>query len=173
MPPKSVPRRVEDIIYYYYAKLVIAPSAGFKDNFGFIVETYKRLKSGELRMSDYEREILHIANIKGTCAFCGIDCKKHLITHVVPRSYGVQPGMHNIVYACERCLSSKEEKDFVLWWCRDQERSRDEMPRVPLGLYLKIAYELHKINFSLKKACSELEEIFSVFRGEAIRRSQK
>ncbi len=71
MPPPSIPRRVEDIIFYYYAKLVIAPSAGFKGNYGFIIDTYKRLKSGDIQMSDYERELLHIADMPNTCAFCG------------------------------------------------------------------------------------------------------
>lgn len=162
-----------DIIYYYYAKLVIAPSAGLKDNFGFIIDTYKRLKSSVIKISDYDREILHIANNKDKCAFCGIDCKEYLMTHVVPRSYGVKPGMHNIVYVCGGCLSSKGEKDFVLWWCKDQKRSLNKLPRIPLGLYLKIAYELHKINFSLKNTCKELEEIFSEFSGDSVKISKK
>jgi hypothetical protein len=162
MPPPFVPRRVEDIIFYYYAKLVIAPSAGFKGNYGFIIDAYKRLKSGEIRMSDYERELLHIANIPNICVFCGTKCSKPQTLHIVPRSFGVQPGMHNIVYACEVCAVSKGEKDLIEWWCKDLNKPRDEIPRVPLGLYLKIAYELHKINFSLKKSCQGLDKLFAV-----------
>jgi hypothetical protein len=162
MPPPSIPRRVEDIIFYYYAKLIIAPSAGFKGNYGFIIDTYKRLKSGEIRMSDYERELLHIANMPNICAFCGSRCAKCQTTHIVSRSFGVQPGMHNIVYSCETCNASKGEKDLVEWWCNDLKRPRDELPRVPLGLYLKIAYELHKINFSLEKSCQGLGKLFRV-----------
>ncbi len=160
MPPPSVPLRVEDIIFYYYAKLVIAPSAGFKGNYGFIIDAYKRLKSGEIRMSDYERELLHIANMPNICAFCGSKCAKCQTTHIVPRSFGVRPGMHNIVYVCEACSRSKDEKDLVEWWCKDLKRPRDELPRVPLGLYLKIAHELHKVNFSLKKSCQSLKKLF-------------
>ena len=133
MPPPSIPRRVEDIIFYYYAKLVIAPSAGFKGNYGFIINAYGRLKSGEIRMSDYERELLHIASMPNICAFCGSRCAKYQITHVVSKSFGVQAGMHNIVYACEVCNTSKGEKDLVEWWCNDLKRPRDELPRVPLG----------------------------------------
>jgi len=161
MPPPSIPRRVEDIIFYYYAKLVIAPSAGFKGNYGFIIDTYKRLKTGDIQMSDYERELLHIAKMPNTCAFCGLDHANCQTTHVVPRSLGVKPGMHNIVYACRGCIESKGEKDFVKWWREDLKRSRDELPRVPLGLYLKIAYELHKISFGLKKSCQGLEKLLS------------
>ena len=115
-------------------------------------------------MSDYERELLHIANMSNICAFCGDECAKCQMAHVVPRSFGVQPGMHNIVYACETCAASKNEKDFIEWWCRDLKRPRDELPRVPLGLYLKIAYELHKINFSLGKPCQGLEQLFVVLK---------
>ncbi|MBW2038059.1 MAG: hypothetical protein JRI46_00440 [Deltaproteobacteria bacterium] len=160
MPPPSVPRRVEDIIFYYYAKLVIAPSAGFGGNYGFIIDAYKRLKSGEIRMSDYERELLHIAEVPNICAFCESRSANCKITHIVSRSFGIKPGMHNIVYACETCCASKGEKDLGEWWCKDLKRPRDEIPRVPLGLYLKIAYELHKVNFSLRKSCQSLEKLF-------------
>jgi hypothetical protein len=162
MPPPSVPRRVEDIIFYYYAKLVVAPSSGFGGNYGFIIDAYKRLKSGQIRMSDYERELYHIANMPDKCAFCGSKCAKSQTMHVVSRSFGVQPGMHNIVYACEACAVSKGERDFVQWWCNDLKRPRDGLPRVPLGLYLKIAYELHKVSFSLRHPCQGLDELFTI-----------
>jgi hypothetical protein len=160
MPPPSVERKVENIIFYYYAKLVIAPSAGFKNNYGFIIDAYKRLKSGELLISDYEREILHIIQDQSTCAFC--ECKEHGLQtiHIVPRYYGVPPGVHNLVYTCSACADSKGEKDLVEWWCQELGKPRDEIPRVPVGIYLKIAYDLNKINFSLRKPCKELGGIY-------------
>jgi len=132
MPPPYVPRKVEDIIFYYYAKLVIAPSAGFKQNYGFIIDAYKRLKSGDIRMSDYERELIHTSDMKHICAFCGSKCDEYKTSHIVPRSLGIKPGMHNIVYACKACAISKGEKDLVEWWCKDLKKPRDELPRVPL-----------------------------------------
>jgi hypothetical protein len=162
MPPPSIPRRIEDIIFYYYAKLVIAPSAGFKGNYGFIIDAYKRLKFGEIRMSDYERELLHIAGTPSICVFCGGTHRKCQPIHIVPRTFGVPPGMQNLVIACETCAKSKNERDLVEWWCNDLRKPRDELPRVPLGMYLKIAYELHKINFSLKRPCQSLGELFTV-----------
>lgn len=164
MPPPSVPRRVEDIIFYYYAKLVIAPSAGFSGNYGFIIDVYKRLKSGEIRISDYERELSHIADAPNICAFCGCKCFKCQPVHVVPRSFGIPPGMQNLVIACEACTISKDEKDLVEWWCKDLGKPRDKLPRVPLGLYLKIAYELHKVNFSLRTSCQNLEKLFRILQ---------
>ena len=161
MPPPYVEKKVENIIYYYYAKLVIAPSAGFKNNYGFIINAYKALKSGELLMSDYEREIFLIAQDQTVCAFCECEERKLLTVHVVPRMFGVPPGIHNFVYACPDCSDSKKEKDLVEWWCADLGKPRDEIPRVPLGIYLKIAYELNKINFSLKKPCKRLGDVYS------------
>jgi len=164
MPPPSIPRRVEDIIFYYYAKLIIAPSAGLKGNYRFIIHTYKRLKSGEIRMSDYERELFHLANMPNICAFCGSTSARCQTTHLVSKSIDVRPGIHNLVYACESCNISKGQKDLVEWWCNELKKPRDELPRVPLGLYLKIAYELHKINFSLGKSCQSLEKLFSLLK---------
>jgi hypothetical protein len=161
VPAPFVPRKVEDIIYYYYAKLVIAPSAGFQKNYGFIIDMYKRLKSGEIRMSDYDREILRIGEKNDECAFCGTKSSNCQPVHVVPRSIGIPPGMHNLVMACETCATSKQEKDLIHWWCNELKKPRDEVPRIPLGLYLKIAYEMNKINFSLKKECNNLGEIFT------------
>ncbi|MBW2065742.1 MAG: hypothetical protein JRJ03_12550 [Deltaproteobacteria bacterium] len=161
MPPPFVPKTVEDIIYYYYAKLVIAPSAGFEKNYGFIIDTYKRLKSGEIEMSHYDREIERVAKTANECAFCGRRSKKCQPVHVVPRSFGIPPGMHNLVIACEDCAQSKQDKDLMYWWCRELGKPRDDVPRIPLGLYLKIAYEMNKINFSLRKKCNGLARVFS------------
>ena len=58
MPPPYV-KTVRDVIYYYYAKLVIAPSAGLKDNYGFIIDRFKALKAGKVSISDYDRELFH------------------------------------------------------------------------------------------------------------------
>jgi hypothetical protein len=164
MPPRYIPHKVEDIIFYYYAKLIISPSAGFKKNYGFIIDAYKRLKSGEIRMSDYERELLHLADMQDACAFCGSKCDSTQMTHIMPRSFGVQPGMHNIVYACKACATSKGERDLVKWWCIDLNKAQDEIPRVPLAMYLKIAYDLHRINFSLKLNCQSLEQLMTLLQ---------
>jgi len=160
MPPPFVERKVENIIFYYYAKLVIAPSAGFKANYGFIIDVYKRLKSGELLISDYEREISRIIKDPNNCVFCECNGPGLQPVHIVPRKYGVPPGVHNLVFACPSCAYSKGEKDLVEWWCQELGKPRDEVPRVPIAIYLKIAYDLNKINFSLKKPCKELGEIY-------------
>lgn len=164
MPPTLVPRRVEDFIFYYYAKLVITPSAGFSGNYRFAVDAYKRLSAGEIHMSDYERELLHLAQQPDVCAYCGGQRPKVVPSEVVPRSMGGPIGIHNLVMACEPCHRSKEGKDLVGWWRKVLGRHHDTLPRVPVGLYLKIAHEKHRINFSLQARCTDLVQIFPLLR---------
>lgn len=162
MPAPFIPRRVEDFIFYYYAKLVIAPSAGFKNNYKFIIDTYKRLKSGEKKISDYERELLQLAQTLGNCSFCGATNISAKTIEIVPRIFGGPIGIHNLVNACLACADSKGNKDLIEWWCKNLNKSRDDLPRVPVGLYLKIAYELHMVKFTLKKECKKLEDIYRI-----------
>ncbi len=160
MPAALVPKRIEDFIFYYYAKLVIAPSAGFAGNYRFIVDRYRKLKAGKIRMADYERELLHLAQLPGTCTYCQKKDTNALPSEIVPRSAGGPIGIHNLVLACKKCRESKDGKDLVAWWCGELAHPLDELPRVPIGLYLKIAYEGHHVTFSLGQKCTDLAGLF-------------
>jgi hypothetical protein len=160
MPARLVPHRVGDFIFYYYAKLVIAPSAGMPGNYQFVVDRYKRLKSGEIHMSDYERELLRLASSPDVCAYCGARTKDAVPSEVVPRALGGPIGIHNLVMACQTCCHSKGSRDLVEWWTNGLGRDKGELPRVPAGLYLKIAYETHKVNFTLDLECHDISQIF-------------
>lgn len=160
MPPRSVPRTVEDFILYYYAKLVIAPSAGQPRNYRFIIDRYQRLKSGEIQMSDYDREIQRLARQAGVCVFCGKEGPT-VPTEVIPRKLGGPIGLHNLVHACPACAASKDDKDLMTWWCDELGRDKDELPRIPAGLFLKMAYERHTVAFTLKKRCEDIRHIWT------------
>jgi hypothetical protein len=159
MPSRAVPRTVGDYILYYYAKLVIAPSAGEPKNYRFIIDRYKRLKSGEIQMSDYDREIQKLAQQPGVCVFCGKQCNTVLV-EVVPRGLGGPVGIHNLVHACPQCAASKGEKDLLAWWCDALGQDKDELPRIPAGLFLKMAYERHTVGFSLQNVCDDIQGIW-------------
>jgi hypothetical protein len=165
MPAAGVPRRVEDFILYYYAKLVIAPSAGQGGNYAFIMDCYSRLRSGEMRMSDYDREIQMLAEDAGRCAFCGRhrQCRP---VEVIPRGAGGPVGLHNLVYGCDDCATSKAAMDFIWWWCRKLGRDKNILPRVPIGLYLKMAYERHRVGFTLQAPCRDICDIWDGKRSE-------
>jgi hypothetical protein len=148
-----------DFILYYYAKLVIAPSAGEPGNYRFIIDRYKRLKSGEIRMSDYDREIQKLAQQPGLCVFCE-KAGQTAPTEVIPRRLGGPVGIHNLVHACGACAKSKGEQELVRWWCVDLGRDKDELPRIPAGLFLKLAYERHSVSFSLKEYCDNIRDLW-------------
>jgi hypothetical protein len=162
MPSRAVPRTVGDYILYYYAKLVIASSAGESGNYRFIMDRYKRLKSGEIKMSDYDREIQKLAQQPGICVFCA-EQGVTVPVEVIPRRLGGPVGIHNLVHACQECAASKGDKDLLAWWCDELGRDKDDLPRIPAGLFLKIALEHHTVHFGLKKPCHDIREIW---RGE-------
>lgn len=164
MPAPFVPRKVKDFIFYYYSKLVIAPPAGFAGNYKFIVDAYKRLKSGKMQMSDYDREILHLAQSGDICVYCNAAGVGIEPSEVVPKRLSGPIGIHNMVMVCDPCRKSKGDQDLVTWWVNILERPLDTLPRAPIGLYLKIAYEVHQINFSLDERCEDLGQLFPVCR---------
>jgi hypothetical protein len=49
-PPKKFVCTVRDLIYWLYAQL-IANSAGFGENYAFVMSRFKKLKSGEMKWS--------------------------------------------------------------------------------------------------------------------------
>jgi len=159
MPSRAVSRTVGDFILYYYAKLVIAVSAGESGNYRFIIDRYKRLKSGEINMSDYDREIQKLAQQAGICVFCGKRCNTAPV-EVVPRKLGGPVGVHNLVHACSQCAASKADKDLLAWWCDELGRDKDDLPRIPAGLFLKLALERHTVGFGLKRRCNDIREIW-------------
>lgn len=161
MPSKAVPQTVGDFILYYYAKLVISPSAGEPHNYRFIIDRYKRLKAGEIRMSDYDREIQKLAQQAGRCVFCGTEGQT-VPVEVIPQRLGGPVGIQNLVHACPGCAASKADKDLLAWWCDELGRDKDDLPRIPAGLFLKMAYEKHTVAFTLQRYCDDIRKIWMV-----------
>jgi len=159
MPPSLVPRRVEDIIFYYYSKLVIARSAGFDGNYGFIIGKYRQLKAGSIRLSDYDHELEKLAEQTEFCSYCQKRDRNLMPSEIVPRQRGGPIGVHNLVLACRACYHSKGTLDLIEWWLASG-RDLDKIPRIPIGLYLKLAYEAHQINFTLGVRCNDLTDLF-------------
>lgn len=145
MPPPYV-KTIHDLIYWEYANL-IAESAGLKDNFGFIVNRYKQLKSGEIKMSSTLKEDQKQMKEK-RCAYCG--SKKDLVfDHLIPKSKGGPDIISNQVFACKKCNTQKSNKDIFEWY--EKER-KEEIPRLVKGKYLKLVYEFHKNMGTLDRA---------------------
>lgn len=140
MPPKAV-RTVRDLIYWQYAKL-ITESAGYgkTKNYGFIMDRFKQLKSGDIQWSGSIREYVKEREKPNECIYCG--SKESLSTdHLIPKSRGGPDTGDNAITACRRCNSSKGDKGVYEWYSLER---RNELPRIVEGKYLKLLYTLHE-----------------------------
>lgn len=138
MPPSAVKTR-EDLIYYEYAKL-IAAAADMQRNYGFIMDRMKKLRNGEIEMSDVVRENQYtVEQGKEECIYCGAE-ENLTWDHIIPLDEGGPDVISNQVPACQSCNSSKGTRDVIAWY---QERETS-IPRIVWGKYLKLVYETYE-----------------------------
>jgi hypothetical protein len=129
---------VRDLIYWQYAK-IISESAGFgKRQYAFIMDRFKKLKSGDLEWSGAIREYVHEREDPKVCIYCG-SADDLSYDHLIPRSRGGPDMADNVVMACRRCNSSKGDRGVYEWYSLEH---RNEVPRVAEGKYLKLLYGL-------------------------------
>jgi hypothetical protein len=164
-PPKFV-NTVRRFIYWQYAQL-IARSAGFEGNYGFVISRYKKLESGEMNWSssirDYENELE-----KGRiCVYCGSTVSLST-DHIIPISRaGVDPRIlalvdssDNCVCACKTCNSSKGDKDIFEWYGLER---LDEIPKLALSKFLKLAYRIHEMQGTLDLKDPNMDGILDIY----------
>jgi len=153
MPPKAI-KTVRDLIYWQYAKL-IAKSAGFYDGdkkqFGFVMDRFKKLKNDEINWSGILREDEKMTDLGKRCMYCGSE-DEICVDHIIPQKIN-PPGkckhlfeIHNIVFACKKCNSSKGDKDLYEWYGIER---RNVIPRIAEGKYLKLVYICHECRGTL------------------------
>lgn len=150
-------KTVSEVINYYYAWLVISKAAEKMDQFGFVTYQYKRLNAGQIHWSDFDGEIRMQMRSSNECVYCGDESTQ--MDHVVPRNLGGPEGAHNTVKACKHCNASKGDKDLVDWWINHLGKTEVTLPRIPIGIYLKLSYGWHNINHSLKKNARYLSDL--------------
>ena len=145
LPPRAV-KTIEDLIFWQYAKIISA-SAGFgKRQYGFVMDRFRKLASGEISWSTSIREYVKEREKEDVCIYCG---KKRDLTveHILPRSRGGPDIAANAVFVCEHCNSSKGDKRLYEWFGL---KNRYKVPRIAEGKYLKLLYAMHKRKGTLK-----------------------
>jgi len=189
MPDRDV-KTIRDLIYYQYAK-IIARSAfksadgkeAKKSNYGFIKQTFRDLQSGKKKWSDVVREDWQLAEGPKACAYCGgtTDLSKE---HIIPRSLRIKvdcaycdtiQGIHNQVWACSSCNSSKKTKGLYRFY-RDnhsgEKKYYDLIPPLLEKKYLKSIFQCHICAGTLDKGdisndgvltVSDLDEIIQQY----------
>ncbi len=164
-PPKYV-KTVRDLIYWYYAEL-IARSAGFKDNYGFVVSRWKKLKSGQMKWSSTIRDHQKEWEKGKVCVYCGSE-KNLTLDHIIPVSRaGVDPRIKallestdNIVWACKKCNSSKRDKDVFEWYGKE---GIDEIPKLVLSKFLKLVYKIHETQGTLDLEDPNMDGVLDIY----------
>lgn len=152
MPHASV-KTIKDLIFWQYAKL-ISSSAGLENNWGFLMNRFKKLRTGEISWSGNIREYVKEHEQARKCVYCGTSSRKLTLEHMLPSSRKGPDSTDNAVMCCAKCNQSKGGKRLYEWMGIE---NKDEIPRIAEGKYLKLLYCLHEekgtLDFPVKKMC--------------------
>lgn len=145
--PSAYVKTVEDLIFYEYAQL-INKAAGFDaNNFRFRTSVWKKLKSGEIKMSKSIREWeIERAN-RNVCIYCE-SVEKVQTEHIIPKSKGGPDSADNLVDSCQRCNLKKSNKD-VFEFCA---MIGIDVPRLVKGKVLKLVFSKHAEKGTLQES---------------------
>jgi len=142
MPPAAV-RNLRDLIYWQYAK-IIAQSAGVgKTEWGFVMERFQKLQSGEIGW-DWLREYVKEREDPSHCVYCGEEGRLTM-EHLFPRSlHGPEDDQRNVVWVCKTCNSTKGDRRLYDYWAsiHGLKAAKYDVPRIAEGKYLKLVYDL-------------------------------
>jgi 5-methylcytosine-specific restriction endonuclease McrA len=151
LPPPAV-KTVRDLLYWQYAKIIANSAGEGKSNYGFIMNRFKKLQSGEIQWSSSIREYVKEHEDTSLCVYCG-NREELTVEHMLPRSRGGPDVPENAVWVCAHCNSSKGSKRLYEWYGLEK---RNELPRIAEGKYLKLLYALHEGGGTLSAKPSEL-----------------
>ncbi len=145
MPPRAV-KTIQDLIFWQYAKIISESAEYGKRQFGFVMDRFKKLSSGEINWSNSIREYVKEREKKDVCIYCGKDLT---LEHILPRSRCGPDTTDNAVFVCKSCNSSKGDKRLYEWFGFE---NRYKLPRIAEGKYLKLLYSLHKRDGTLNQS---------------------
>lgn len=137
MPPLYV-RNIREEILYEYAKLISRSAYGSLER-GFITDRFKKLRDGEITISDTIREWEREQELPKECVFCG--ATESLTTeHLIPQNRGGGNLADNLVLSCKSCNSSRRDKGIFEWLGL---KKKDVLHRLVAGKYLKELLRIH------------------------------
>ncbi len=168
MPPPAV-KTIRDLIYWQYAKIIAESAGRGKSQYGFVMNRFKKLVSGEISWSTAIREYIKEREQRNECIYCG-NKKGLTLDHILPKSRGGPDSPDNAVWVCKHCNSSKGDRRLYEWFGLEY---RDDLPRIAEGKYLKLLYTLHEErntlnvkevsklcpNCDLEKKCPEKQKL--------------
>jgi 5-methylcytosine-specific restriction endonuclease McrA len=168
MPDRDV-KTIRDLIYYQYAKIIARRAFSMPDgkeakkqHYGFIKKTFLELKNGTKSWSEITREDWQFVKSEKKCIYCGTKSDLHK-EHIIPRSLRIKPecrtcdkiqGIHNQVWACKQCNSSKGTKglyEFYRAKYPNEKKFYDLIPPLLEKKYLKTIYNCHECAQTIDK----------------------
>jgi len=159
MPPKNI-RTVRQLIYWEYAKLVAGSAVGDRKNYAYIMYCFKKLDAGKLTPSTILRENKLLVESEKVCVYCEKICDGLQWEHIIPRSRGGLDTIDNLALACRECNLSKGARDLFEWYGKERQY---EIPRLALGKYLKMIFEIHERAGTLDSADANADGRLDVF----------
>lgn len=153
MPP-SIVKTIRQEIYYEYAKLVSRSAFDHKIKYGFVIDRFKALCSGEITMSGTMQEWAWERELPRQCVFCGQRNDLHN-DHLIPRSRNGRDVSDNMVASCRHCNTSRNNRGIYEWMGL---KEKDNLHRLVAGKYLKQLIVLHEEAGTIDLQAAELAE---------------
>ena len=138
MPPPYV-KSIREEILYEYAKLISRSAYGNLER-GFVTDRFKKLRDGEITISDTIREWEREQELPKVCVFCG-SLNDLSTDHLIAKNRGGDDSSDNLVMACRECNSSKGDKGVFEWLGL---KKKDNLHRLVAGKYLKQLLRIHE-----------------------------
>ncbi len=151
MPPSAV-KTVKDLLYWQYAKIISTSAGAGKKNYGFIMDRFKKLQSGDIQWSSSIREYVKEHEKPNECVYCGAEGDL-TVEHMLPRARGGPDVPENAVWVCSSCNSKKGSRRLYEWFGLE---NRNGLPRIAEGKYLKLLYALHEKKGTLDAVPTDL-----------------
>ena len=167
MPDKEV-KTIRDLIFYQYAKIIARSAFGCGDgiqakktNYGFIKKKFRELRDDEMQWSAILREDIQFVESDKKCIFCQtVDnlTKEHIVPKTLKvnercKDCGHIQGIHNIIWSCRPCNSSKGQKGLYKYFqeLHTGKHFSDFIPSLLEKKYLKTMYLCHQCAGTLDK----------------------
>ncbi|MEG0619343.1 MAG: HNH endonuclease [Bacilli bacterium] len=157
-------KTIGEYFYWLYANMSMAHVA-LKNNhtsyemLDYMIRSklYKGLCNGTMNIQSlYLDEKDKLNNLQ--CCYCGKD-EKLTLDHLVPKYLGGEDTGDNLVYSCQHCNSSKNNKDLIVWYAMNN----DIPPILVLRRYLKLAFFSFESLGVLELPFSELENYTTIY----------
>ncbi len=153
MPPAFV-RTIREEILYEYAKLISRSAYGTLQR-AFITDRFKKLRDGQVTISDTIREWAQEQQLPKQCVYCG-SVSDLSTDHLIPTNRGGDNSADNLVLACKSCNSSRGDKGIFEWLGLEK---KDNLHRLVAGKYLKELMRIHETAGTLELTKDNIEQL--------------